>query len=207
MGIKHPRFLLFLVVALVAGAAARAVVPLEEAVVLGFDAGALVFLGSCLQLWLVDHPDAIRLREARDDGGRVLLALVALMVLASVLLALALMIRARNAIGGEVAAIILGTLVLAWLCANLVHAFHYANLYHAPPARQKPGGLRFPGGEVPLFADFCYFAFVIGMTSQVSDVAIESRPMRRLATLHGLQAFFFNLGVLALTINMLSQAL
>lgn len=65
----------------------------------------------------------------------------------------------------------------------------------------------FPGTREPLFDDFCYFAFVIGMTSQVSDVAIESRQMRRLATLHGLQAFFFNLGVLALTVNMLSAAI
>lgn len=207
MTLKHPRFLLFLIVAVLSGTASRMALPLEEAVIVGFDLGALAFLASCIQLWLADHPDAIRKRETRDDGGRVLLALVSLMVLASVLFALALMIRARTHIDGPDAAIILGTLVLSWLCANLVHAFHYANLYYAPPAPQKQGGLRFPDEGEPLFADFCYFAFVIGMTSQVSDVMIESRPMRRLATLHGLQAFFFNLGVLALTINMLSSAL
>lgn len=207
MVVKHPRFLLFLAVAALSGLAAGMVMPLSEAVVLGFDLGALAFLGSCLPLWLADHPDAIRRRETRDDGGRVLLALVSLMVLVSVLLALALMIRARSAIDGADAGIILGTLVLAWLCANLVHAFHYANMYYVPLAPTRQGGLRFPGEGEPLFADFVYFAFVIGMTSQVSDVVIESRPMRRLATLHGLQAFFFNLGVLALVINMLSAAL
>ena len=105
----------------------------QGALVLGFDLGAFGFVGSCAPIWISDMLEAIRACEARDDGGRVLLLLVSLIVLAAVMVA-------------------------------------------------------------------------IGMTCQVSDVLIESRQMRRLATLHGLQAFFFNLGVLALTINALSGA-
>ncbi len=43
------------------------------------------------------------------------------------------------------------------------------------------------------------------MTSQVSDVAIASTAIRRIATLHGVLSFFFNLTVLALTVNMVSN--
>ena len=43
------------------------------------------------------------------------------------------------------------------------------------------------------------------MTSQVSDVQISSRSIRRLATIHGAISFFFNLTVLALTVNMVSN--
>ena len=43
------------------------------------------------------------------------------------------------------------------------------------------------------------------MTSQVSDVAVESAAIRRIVTLHGVLAFFFNLSVLALTVNMMSN--
>ena len=42
---------------------------------------------------------------------------------------------------------------------------------------------------------------VIGMTSHVPEGVIESRQMRRLATLHGLQLFLVNPGALALTIK------
>jgi len=36
--------------------------------------------------------------------------------------------------------------------------------------------------------DFAYFALVVGMTSQVSDVAVASRSMRCLALIHGSRA-------------------
>jgi hypothetical protein len=38
------------------------------------------------------------------------------------------------------------------------------------------GGLIFPGGGKPDYEDFAYFSFVVGMTCQVSDVNVTSRP-------------------------------
>ena len=61
------------------------------------------------------------------------------------------------------------------------------------------GGLGFPGKEAPDYWDFLYFAFVIGMTEQVSDVAVRSRLMRRTVLAHGLLSFVFNFALLALT--------
>ena len=43
------------------------------------------------------------------------------------------------------------------------------------------------------------------MTSQTSDVNIRSKVIRRMAAAHGVISFFFNLTVLALTVNMLSN--
>ena len=48
---------------------------------------------------------------------------------------------------------------------------------------------------------------MIGMTSQVSDVQIASREVRRWALLHGLIAFAFNLAVLGLGFNIISGLL
>jgi uncharacterized membrane protein len=45
------------------------------------------------------------------------------------------------------------------------------------------------------------------MTSQVSDVAVASRSMRRLTLLHGLLSFAFNLVVLALAVNVFASSL
>ncbi len=61
-----------------------------------------------------------------------------------------------------------------------------------------------PEGGAPVFADFAYYTVVIGMTCQTADLDISSRHIRRVVTVHGTFAFFFNLGVLALTINVLS---
>lgn len=45
------------------------------------------------------------------------------------------------------------------------------------------------------------------MTSQVSDVTVHSRAMRRLVLLHGLLSFAFNLIVLAMAVNVFASAL
>jgi uncharacterized membrane protein len=40
---------------------------------------------------------------------------------------------------------------------------------------------------------------------QTSDVQVTSRRMRKIVTVHSVIGFFFNLGVLALTINVLGS--
>jgi uncharacterized membrane protein len=44
------------------------------------------------------------------------------------------------------------------------------------------------------------------MTCQVSDVQITGRALRRLALFHGVVAFFFNMIILALTINIIASS-
>ena len=96
-------------------------------------------------------------------------------------------------------------LVSSWLLIQTVFAFHYAHRYyagpHGEPAPVAP--LLFPGKREPDYLDFAYYAFVVGMTSQVSDVAVASRTMRRLTLIHGVLAFLFNIAVLALSINII----
>ena len=55
--------------------------------------------------------------------------------------------------------------------------------------------------------DFAYYSFVVGMTSQVSDVQTISPVMRRLTLLHGVLAFVFNIAVLALSINTIASVI
>lgn len=96
----------------------------------------------------------------------------------------------------------------SWLLVHTRLAFHYAHRYYAGGRGARAlqsGGLTFPGGREPDYLDFAYFSFVIGMTSQVSDIAVTSRPMRRLALAHGLLSFGFNVAVLALSVNILAS--
>lgn len=206
-GLPHARFVLFLTVFVLGTGLASRFLSFREALILGFDLAALSFLLAAIGLWSEDAPAAARARAARDDGGRIVLMLVTGLVIMTILITLGLMIGGRQSLTSWDLAIVLSTLVLAWLFANLVYAFHYAHLYYDRGAAGDAGGIVFPEGGEPVFADFVYFAFVLGMTCQTADVAVASHRIRRVMTLHGLFAFFFNLGVLAMTINVLAGVL
>jgi uncharacterized membrane protein len=100
----------------------------------------------------------------------------------------------------------MGTILLSWSFIQVIFAFHYAHEFYAEH-RWEAGGLGFPGEEAPDYWDFLYFAFVIGMTSQVSDVTVKSKLMRRTVMAHGLLSFVFNFALLALAINLAASAL
>ena len=45
------------------------------------------------------------------------------------------------------------------------------------------------------------------MTSQVSDVVVTTRHMRRLTLIHGVLSFVFNMAILAMSINIIGGVL
>lgn len=100
------------------------------------------------------------------------------------------------------------TVAASWLLIHTMFALRYAHAFYGdaedPEVKNWAGGLEFPGDETPGYLDFAYFAFVIGMTCQVSDVQITDGGMRIHALLHGLLSFAFNTVILALSINTIS---
>ena len=90
---------------------------------------------------------------------------------------------------------------------HTVFALRYAHIYYgdSDDPNEHAGGLEFPRDDAPDYLDFAYFAFVIGMTCQVSDVGISSKPLRRLALLQGVLSFGFNTVILALAINTIAD--
>ena len=85
----------------------------------------------------------------------------------------------------------------------MIFAMQYMHRHYGASA-SGPKGLGFPGDSEPRFWDFVYFAYTIGMTFQTSDVSVCTTELRRLATLHALLAFVFNVGVVALSVNLLA---
>jgi len=79
-------------------------------------------------------------------------------------------------------------------------ALHYAHEHYAEH-RGQGGGLRFPARGKPDCADFNYFAFNIGTSTAVSDVAVTSRTTRKTVTAQGVVAFVFNVTIIALTVS------
>jgi uncharacterized membrane protein len=98
------------------------------------------------------------------------------------------------------------TVVCSWLLTHTMFALYYAHYYYVRSIKHpdRPPSLDFPTETQPDYWDFIYFSFVIGMTAQVADVSINSRRFRRLCTIHGIIAFFFNAVILAMNINLIA---
>ncbi|MEJ1164659.1 DUF1345 domain-containing protein [Variovorax sp. CCNWLW186] len=198
----------------VAGIAIAAVAPLEPMVrgLAGWCTGAAVFL--VLAWWLADTFDAQRTREraqSLDQPNLVILVSVLVAIGASVV-AIAMLLQQVKLMSGPARAahIALGLVALvgSWLMMHTIYAFHYAHRYYIDQRDGSPdGGLDFPGKDEPDYFDFLYYAYVVGMTSQVSDVQATSREMRRITLVHSVLAFAFNMLVLALSVNVVAAAM
>ena len=167
----------------------------------GFDIAAALFLLCSISILQICEPDVIEAQAERNDANRTEL----LILTGIVMIMLLIVIGAATAeIRPEpwTKLIIIATLVLAWLFSNMVYALHYAHMAYMQPGAGA-SGLEFPNTSQPVYWDFVYFAFTIGMTFQTSDVAITSDRIRRVVTVHSFAAFIFNIGVLAFTINVL----
>jgi hypothetical protein len=150
--------------------------------------------------------------QAQDPPGVVLLALLLLSVLVS-LVAIGLMLQYvkdwSRAERLAHLALSMCALAFSWLLMQTTFAFRYAHVYYREHGQfaSKGSGLNFPGAAAPDYLDFLYYAFVVGMTSQVSDVVVTSKTMRHWTLLHSVIAFAFNMLVLALSINVMAGAI
>ncbi len=112
----------------------------------------------------------------------------------------------------------IGTIFTTWLMIQIIFAMHYAFLYFSE--LQKGGVLPLAFPEMltateahphpptsPKFEDFFYCAVSIGTSGQTADTNFVSTAGRKLATLHNIIAFTFNLVIIALMINILATYL
>jgi uncharacterized membrane protein len=175
----------------------------------GWDLGIALYLALALRMMAVAQVRHIRLRaKLQDEGQYTVLALTAIAALAS-LGAIVALLGMTEASNRTPAHLLLGiaTILLSWTFTHIMFALHYAHEFYDENAG-RGGGLIFPGDpHEPDYWDFIYFSFVIGMTSQVSDIAITCRPIRHTVTAHGIISFVFNVTILALTVNIAASAI
>jgi uncharacterized membrane protein len=202
-----------LALAIVAFLAQPDSISLHTRAVASWDLGTFVYLA--LAWWLIAIADARATRDhvlSQDQSSYLIFlfvvsaacaSIVAIGFVAGTIKALDFWSRAWHL------ALTVGALVSSWLLIQTIFAFHYARRYydHGGRVGAEPAELLFPGKREPDYLDFAYYSFVIGMTSQVSDVAVTSRRMRRLTLIHGFLAFVFNIAVLALSINIIASVI
>ena len=209
--VGHPRLLICVLIGLAALALMPTIWRLETRLLLAWNFGILLYLASSAQMMIKSDQNTIRRRARLTDESRfVVLTLAILAAVASILAIVAQLAQVKDMVG-LMKSLHLGlaalTIVSSWTFIHVIFAQHYAHEYFIERASEKElpenmrGGICFPDTTSPDFADFLYFSFVIGVASQTADVAICSRPMRRVALVHCVLSFFFNTTILALTIN------
>jgi uncharacterized membrane protein len=189
------------------GALALFIVPWQAAVLIGWSAAALFYV---VGVWLtVGGFDAATTKKhaVREDPS---VATTDLLVVSAGVASLAavglVLVKAGSAHGGTKAYLmVIGvfSVAVAWAAVHTVFTLRYARLFYSPPM----GGIDFNEDDDPTYVDFAYLALTIGMTFQVSDTDLTSKPVRRSALHHALLSYLFGAVVVALVINVVSSLL
>lgn len=180
---------------------------LGTAIISAWDATALALIVA--GWWVISSAtvEHTKRRAAAEDPGRN--ALGALVVISSAVsvFSSALLLRSARASVGDgplLMALTVGAVVLSWILTHTVYTLRYAHLYYREDDEGGEGGLDFPGDDAPADIDFAYFAFTVGMCFQVSDIAISSSGIRRVALFHSILSFAYNTVIIAFTLNLMA---
>lgn len=194
-----------LLAALFAGAAACALVVVlgyaSCASLIGWDTAALVFV---VWVYLVVWPmDARQTAEfaGREDNTHTATGIILICASLASLVAIGFLLAKAGGSSGIEQLLYTGlgivSVVLSWLLVHTIFMLEYARQYYSEPV----GGIDF-GERPPAYSDFAYLAFTMGMTFQVSDTAIGTSSLRKMALKHALLACLFGTIIIATTINL-----
>jgi uncharacterized membrane protein len=177
-----------------------------RALLVSFNLGMTLFLALLAHAMSRASPATMRQRAGLQDEGKWVVLGASLIIAVIIMVALYQELHAGKDKSVVDALLAGSTIFLSWMFLASIFSQHYAHSYYLEPDG-KDGGLLFPGTPEPDYWDFMYFSVVLSMTFQVSDVQITSRSIRRLALLHGVVAFVFNVTIIAITVNVMAGIL
>jgi uncharacterized membrane protein len=207
VGMAHKR----LMISAAIGVAAMLALPAGPItrMLIGWDFGVLIYLAAAaVVMTQCSSVSAMQSNAAtQDEGAFAILTLSVVAAIASLGAIFAeLSTIERTSPGyGLFVGLAIGTVVLSWTFTHTIFALHYAHAFYGEHLRKS--GLKFPDDDKPDYWDFIYFAFVIGMTFQVSDVAVTHKSIRRLVVAHGALSFFFTAAIISVTVNIAANVI
>jgi uncharacterized membrane protein len=203
---SRPRLITAALITLALFVALLPLMSVSRALLVSFDIGIAIFLALLVNVMSRATPSRMRQRAKLQDEGKWVVLGASLILSVVIMLALYLELHAGRDKSVRDALLAGSTIFLSWLFVAAIFSQQYAHSFYLDPACQD-GGLVFPGTAEPDYWDFMYFSIVLSMTFQVSDVQITARPIRHLALLHGVVAFFFNVTIIAITVNVVAGIL
>jgi len=203
VGMAHPRLFISAAIGVVAILILRTMgFGTVASMLLGWDVGVLVYLVAAAIMMAQCSTVAVMKRNAaiQDEGafGILILSVIAAIASLGAIFAELAVLKADDPHYALYIALAIVTVVLSWTFTHTIFALHYAHEFYG----DSGGCLKFPDDDQPDYWDFIYFSFVVGMTFQVSDVAITHKPTRRLVVAHGALSFFFSTAIVAMMVNL-----
>jgi uncharacterized membrane protein len=171
---------------------------------LGWDLAAVAYCGMVwLPSWRLDAEGTAAAAGREDPSRAVSGALLLIAAVASLVAVVFTIADASHAHGAKQTLLILlgiGSVVCSWFVVHTLFTMSYAREYY----RDEDGGIDFNMDHAPVWSDFAYLAFTIGMTFQVSDTDLQTSALRRIALRHMLLSYLFGAVIIAVTINLLA---
>lgn len=220
--VSHWRLLGSLVIGAVIGLVTVVIwsVSVSTSFIIGWDSAILIYIVSIVMMM---RANTIHGHLTQDHEGKVII--LSLIGIASLICLLAIVRQTQIGKDYQGVARILtimltvSTIFITWLMMQVTFAMQYAYLYFSEQRRGAAQPFIFPEAmmedsgnhEEPKtvanakFEDFFYCAVAIGTSGQTADIAFTSRAGRKLATLHSIIAFMFNLVIISLLINIIAS--
>ena len=191
----------------VVGAIASPFTVPSAAILIGWDVAVVIYLAWVWSsVWRLDPGVTAQLAK-REDPSTAVAELMVVGAGTALLVAVGFaLVRAGQATGGMKAYLVtLGLLsvMLSWTVVHTIYMLRYARAYYAEPE----GAIEFNEKEPPIYTDFAYFSFTVGMCFQVSDTSITSKGVRRITLHHALLSYLFGAVLLGLVINVVATLL
>ncbi len=151
--------------------------------------------------WHLDSKQTQAAAMAEDPTRPVTDAILLVAAVASLAAVILVVVDAANQHGaakGSRIALGLLTVVLSWFLVHTLFTARYARTYYVDA---DDHGIDFHDDDPPVWSDFAYVSFTVGMTFQIADTDLSSARVRRLALSHMLLSYLFGAVIIALTIN------
>jgi uncharacterized membrane protein len=171
---------------------------------IGWNSGVWSYLlAMTWTMFRADHSRVRAIAEKQDESGGAVLCAVVLGAILSVYAMVTELADMKQA-SEHMKALHYGftalTVIGSWLLVGVMYCMHYAHIYYTAHKHTLP--LEFPDQHTqPNYWDFLYFSFTLSVAVQTSDISVKTRAMRKLVLGHCVLAFFFNLVILGLSVN------
>jgi uncharacterized membrane protein len=154
-------------------------------------------------IWRMDAVQTAAHATGEDPGRRAARLTSTVGSLASLGAVAVVVVEARHAgplVGIILALIALVSVAASWALIQTDYTLRLAHAYYTDPV----GGISFNQDEPPMYTDFAYIAFDVGLTYQVADTNVTRNDIRRVVMAQSLLGYLFGAVILASVINLMA---